>query len=55
MVVLMVQIKTSLPDDLAAWVREQAAASLRSESSIIREALYLRKQNLARRAKRAAA
>lgn len=33
-------LKASVADDLAKWVKEQASKQARSESSIVREAVY---------------
>jgi len=41
----MKQTKVSLPDDLREWIAQRAAKELRSESSIIREAIYLYRLN----------
>ena len=41
----MNHMKVSIPDDLREWVKKRAEKESRSESSIIREAIYLYRLN----------
>ena len=40
----MTSLKVSCPPDLREWIRERARRESRSESSVVREALYAEKR-----------
>jgi len=42
----MPQKRYTLPDELAKWIAKRARAGGRSESSVVREALYTYRQSL---------